>query len=225
MIFDVDGTLVDTNPAHVLAWARAFERLGYKVTQDRISAQVGKGGDRLVPAILGEAAARRDGAELSEAHTEAFLAIAASRQLCLFPGARELLQTARRCGFRTALATSSTGPQLDATFRSAGIDLRQEADLLVSADHAESKPAPDLVEQALARLELPAESCAMVGDTPYDAEACRRAGVRCIGVLSGGDSAARLRAAGAADLFRDAAEVAHWMARYLPPNPHPESPA
>lgn len=208
MIFDIDGTLIDSNPTHVEAWVQAFARLGYKVAADRISVEIGKGGDKLVPSILGASADRKDGDRLRDAQKEAFLALAKRTRLPVFPQARELLAELRRRGLRTALATSSSGEQLDGLFASAGIDFRELVDQTTSADDAAaSKPSPDIVEAALGKLRLAPGECAMAGDTVYDAEACRAAGVTCLGVRSGGNDPATLMRAGARGVWRDTADL------------------
>lgn len=208
MIFDIDGTLIDSNPAHVEAWVQAFARLGYKVAADRISVEIGKGGDKLVPSILGASADRKDGDRLRDAQKEAFLALAKRTRLPVFPQARELLAELRRRGLHTALATSSSGEQLDGLFASAGIDFRELVDQTTSADDAAaSKPSPDIVEAALGKLGLAPGECAMAGDTVYDAEACRAAGVTCLGVRSGGNDPATLLRAGARGVWRDTADL------------------
>lgn len=208
MIFDIDGTLIDSNPAHVEAWVQAFARLGYKVAADRISVEIGKGGDKLVPSILGASADRKDGDRLRDAQKEAFLALAKRTRLPVFPQARELLAELRRRGLRTALATSSSGEQLDGLFASAGIDFRELVDQTTSADDAAaSKPSPDIVEAALGKLGLAPGECAMAGDTVYDAEACCAAGVTCLGVRSGGNDPATLLRAGARGVWRDTADL------------------
>jgi len=186
MIFDVDGTLVDTNPAHIEAWCRAFERLGFQVPPERIVPEVGKGGDKLVPSILGAETEERLGEELRKAQKEEFLEIARNQHFRIFPGAAEIFEVLRARGIRTALATSSDEKHLRATSASAGIDLKRLPDVVVSKSPDEaSKPSPDLVVGAVEKLELPASHCAMVGDTVYDGEACQGAGVAFLGVLTG----------------------------------------
>ncbi len=204
MIFDIDGTLVDTNPAHVEAWRRAFKRLGYDVPRERIEVEIGKGGDLLVPSILGEDAEKRDGDALRKAQKEEFLSIAGRERFRVFPCVPELFQALRQRGIRTALATSSGQKHLQAICASAGIDLPSLADVLVTkADVEASKPAPDLVIVAWEKLELTPAECAMVGDTVYDAQACRGAGVVFLGLLSGGTPADVLLKAGASGVWRD----------------------
>jgi beta-phosphoglucomutase-like phosphatase (HAD superfamily) len=142
MIFDIDGTLVDTNPAHVEAWVRAFADLGYRVPADRIGRELGKGGDQLVPSVLGDEAEHRIGDRLREAQRREYLAIAACREFEVFPGVPELLEALATRGIRTALATSSNLEHLRGTPSSAGIDLPAMADELVTKDDAgASKPA------------------------------------------------------------------------------------
>jgi HAD superfamily hydrolase (TIGR01509 family) len=208
VIFDIDGTLIDSNPAHVEAWVQAFSGLGYQVAADRISVEIGKGGDKLVPSILGASADRKDGDRLRDAQKEAFLALAKRTRLRIFPEAPELLAELKRRGLQTALATSSSGEQLDGLFASAGVDFRELVDQTTSADDAAaSKPAPDIVEAALRKLALAPGECAMVGDTVYDAEACRSAGVVCLGLRSGGNEPATLMRAGARGVWRDTADL------------------
>jgi HAD superfamily hydrolase (TIGR01509 family) len=207
-IFDIDGTLVDSNEAHVEAWHAAFAAHGHDVPRERIRVEIGKGGDKLVPSIIGEPAEARDGESLRERHSDEFLAIAGRRRLRAFPRANEIFDTLRQRGVRTALATSSSREHLEALGRSAGLQLSSLAEALVNADDIEeTKPAPDLVEAAVRKLGLGPEECVMIGDTPYDAEASCRAGVACIGVTSGGNTAEVLRDAGASSVWRDIAEI------------------
>ena len=208
MIFDIDGTLVDTNPAHVLAWRRAFERFGFDVPIERIEVEIGKGGDKLVPSVLGEEIEDRLGEALRQAQKEEFLAIARSENFRVFPGVTEIFGALRACGIRTALATSSDKKHLEATLASAGVDLPALADVTVTkSDADESKPAPDLVVAAVKKQGLSAGDCAMVGDTVYDGQACRSAGVVFLGVLSGGTPEAELLEAGAIAVWRDVAHL------------------
>src|SRR5215210_811176 len=210
MIFDVDGTLVDTNPAHVEAWRRAFQRLGFNIPADRIVPEIGKGGDKLVPSLLGEPEERRIGEDLRKAQKEEFLAIARGTRFRVIPGATEIFSALRERGIRTALATSSDEEHLNATLESAGVDLRRLPDVVVTRNPRDaSKPSPDLIIDALERLELPASQCAMVGDTVYDGQACQAAGVSFLGVLSGPASKVELILAGARGVWED---VAHLLA-------------
>jgi HAD superfamily hydrolase (TIGR01549 family) len=204
IIFDIDGTLVDTNPAHVEAWRRAFQQLGYDVPVPRIVVEIGKGGDLLVPSVLGEAVESRDGETLRKIQKKEFLAIAERERFRVFPCVPELFQALREQKVRTALATSSDKKHLTAVCRSAGIDLSSLADVLVTKDDAEtSKPEPDLVIAAHEKLGLPPTQCAMVGDTIYDGQACEGAGLVFLGLESGGTPADALRDAGAQGVWED----------------------
>jgi HAD superfamily hydrolase (TIGR01509 family) len=210
LIFDIDGTLVDTNAAHVEAWYRAFRRFGYDVPLQRIIPEIGKGGDKLVPSVLGQQAEERDGEALRKAQKGEFLAIAKREHFRVFPGVPELFRALRDRHIRTALATSSDDKHLDATLASAGIDLRKLVDVVVTkSDAPSSKPAPDLIVAALEELDLPPSQCAMVGDTVYDGQACQAAGIVFLGVLSGGSTETALLEAGARAVWRD---VAHLLA-------------
>ena len=215
LIFDLDGTLVDSNECHVQAWVRGFARHGYQIPADRIRPEIGKGGDNLVPAILGDSAEARDGERLRESVGELFPEVVAELGVRPFDGVLELLDAVRARGIRIALATSSSMEHLAVTLERAGLGrpdggaLRDRLDALVNKDDVEaSKPEPDVVLAAVSKLGLTPAECAMVGDTPFDAIAARRAGVVTLGVLSGGIfDAARLVAGGARRVWRDPAHL------------------
>jgi phosphoglycolate phosphatase-like HAD superfamily hydrolase len=204
MIFDIDGTLVDTNSTHVEAWRRAFNDLGFDVPTERIEVEIGKGGDLLVPSILGQANEERHGEVLRKTQKQQFLNLARQKQFRVFPCVPELFRALLQRGIRTALATSSDKRHLQATSESAGIDLTHLGDVLVTKAQVEnSKPAPDLVIAAVEQLGFSPAECAMAGDTIYDAQACHGAGVVFLGLSSGGTSADRLLEAGACGVWRD----------------------
>jgi len=210
LIFDLDGTLIDTNGAHVESWVRTLARFGYNLGPDRVGPEMGKGGDNLVPDVLGPEADRRDGDAMREMVAAEYVKIVTrERHVRVFDDAVKLLAALRERGVRTALATSSGDQHLDATFESAGVDFRELVDVVVKKDDVErSKPAPDVVVAALGKLDLSPAQCAMVGDTPHDAEAAKRAGVITLGVLCGGYTSERaLREAGARGVWRDPAHL------------------
>ena len=208
LIFDLDGTLVDSNPLHVEAWVRAFARSGYKVAPDRVFVEVGKGGDTLVPAIIGKNAAEKDGKTLREAQPQEFEKLATERGIPVFAGSRELLAEARGRGLKTVLATSSNKKQLKVNEENSGLNVSDLVDCLVNADDIQtSKPAPDLVNAAVKKLGMSAAQCAMIGDTPYDAQSAKHAGVVCLGITCGGFPELSLRKAGARVVWKDPADL------------------
>jgi HAD superfamily hydrolase (TIGR01509 family) len=206
VIFDVDGTLVDTNELHVAAWREVFLRYGRDVNPERLRAQMGKGGDQLMPVFWSKAELARFGAEMQAQRVEIFMRdyLRLARP---FPGVRPLFERIRRDGVRIALASSAKAPELRHHLESLGVgDL---VDATTSADDAEhSKPWPDIFQAALARLAgiAPADAI-VVGDSPFDVQAAARAGMRCIGVLSGGFAQGELEAAGAVAVYPDVAQL------------------
>jgi HAD superfamily hydrolase (TIGR01549 family) len=216
VIFDVDGTLVDTNAAHVEAWRRAFQKLGFEVPAQTIVPEIGKGGDKLVPSLLGPDIEAQRGEELRKTQKAEFLRIAQQERFRVFAGAVEIFQVLQRRKIRTALATSSDENHLKATSESAGIDLNGLPDVVVTKSSDEpSKPSPDLVEDAVGQLDLSPSQCAMVGDTVYDGEACRAAGVVFLGVLTGPASELDLLGVGAQAVWRDVGHLLNDLDRAL----------
>jgi HAD superfamily hydrolase (TIGR01509 family) len=208
LMFDIDGTLLDSNPAHVAAWAEAFEALGYRIAPDRIEREIGMGGDRLVAEVLGAAAEERDGDALRRMQTELLMARVQRHPVPPIPGAIDLLDAVRHRGIAAGLATSSTRAHLDALLDAAGVDLCAHADVVVTRGLDDpSKPAPDLVIKAVRTLGLAPSQCALVGDTRYDAIAANWAGVTALGVRSGGKTDQELFAAGVRGVWQDAADL------------------
>jgi HAD superfamily hydrolase (TIGR01549 family) len=210
VIFDVDGTLVDSVDLHARAWQEAFAHFGKHFDYERVRYQIGKGGDQLMPVFLSEKELDEFGEELEEYRGELFKRDYLPR-VKGFPAVRDLFERVKREGLQTALASSAKSDELKTYKKIANIeDLVEEE---TSADDAEkSKPHPDIFEAALARLEdvSPAEAV-VVGDTPYDAEAAGKAGLKSIGLLCGGFPEEDLRAAGCVRIYRDAA---HLLAEY-----------
>lgn len=194
VLFDVDGTLVDSNYLHVVSWLRAFRANGFPdVVAADVHACIGMGADRLVEKLTGgpaEAAVKGHGIEYERLWPE----------LRPFPGAVDLLRAVRRRGGETVLATSATEDEVGALRRTLGADDAVTA-VTSSADVAEAKPAPDIFETAMAQTGLDPERCVVVGDTRWDAEAAGRAGVRCVGVLTGGIARAELLDAGMTEVY------------------------
>jgi len=205
IIFDFDGTLIDSNEEHIDAWEKAFGHYGYDVPPERIRSEIGKGGDQLVPAILGPALGRHFSQRLGAAHDDIFQRMVRKQRLHLFDGAVELLSTLQRRWLTTALATSSKKALLDEMQKSAEVPILKQFDLCITADQAaRSKPAPDLILAALRKLALPANRCLFVGDTVHDAEAAAHAGVPFVGVTCGRCATeSELMTAGALSVWRD----------------------
>ncbi|HET9625960.1 MAG TPA: HAD-IA family hydrolase [Kofleriaceae bacterium] len=208
MLFDLDGTLVDSNDLHVRAWHAAMQKHGFHVAPDRIAVEVGKGGDQLVPDLLGRGAEHEAGDALRRTHGEEFTQLAEREGIRAMPGAQDLLRALRKRGFALALATSSKADQLGLVERTSGVAWRELVDVTTTADDAErSKPAPDILQAALEKLALGPAECAMFGDTPWDAHAAKGAGVTLIGVTCGGNEPRALLRAGAREVMRDPAAV------------------
>lgn len=205
-IFDVDGTLVDSNDLHIEAWREAFRRYGKDLGYDEVHAQMGKGGDQLMPVFLSKPELEKFGEELERTRGELFVRNYLPRSKP-FPGVRELFQRLKADGIRIALASSAKEEELAHHKKSLGVEDLLEG--VTSADDAEhSKPCPDIFVAALERLKgISREEALVIGDTPYDAEAAAKAGMRTVGVLSGGFSAGRLRREGVIAVYGDVADL------------------
>jgi HAD superfamily hydrolase (TIGR01549 family) len=205
IIFDVDGTLVDSVDQHAAAWQRAFAHFGHGINFLAIRSQIGKGGDQLMPVFLSKEEVERRGKAIED-YRKALFQREYLPHVRGFPKVRDLFKRILADGKRIALASSAKGDELIAYKKAADIvDLVDEE---TSSDDAErSKPHPDIFEAALARLELRSGCAIVVGDSPYDAEAAGKAGMKTIGVLCGGFPEADLRKAGAAQIFRDPADL------------------
>lgn len=204
VLFDVDGTLIDSNYLHAVTWWQAFAQAGHDVPMARIHRAIGMGSDQLLDALLPDGRDRGGDSGLVAAH-EALYATYWCR-LRPFPGAAGLLRACHGHGLRVVLA-SSAGPQ-EFEVLLAALDAGDAVDEATSsADVDASKPAPDLVQVALEKAGAGPGEALFVGDTVWDVQACQRAGVACVGVLSGGISEAELRGAGAVRVFPGPAEV------------------
>ena len=203
VIFDVDGTLVDSNDAHAQAWAEALAEAGHAVPFERIRRLIGMGGDKLLPEVTGLSAETPEGERISKRRGEIF----EEKHLPLLralPGASALVARLRDQGFRLAVASSAQPAELEPLLKIAGADhiLRERTS---GGDVEESKPEPDVVLAALRKLRLAPGAVLMIGDTPYDVEAARKAGVAVIGLRSGGWSEGDLR--GALAVYDDPADL------------------
>lgn len=208
LLFDLDGTLISTNAQHARAFELAFRDCGYSVPADRIEIEIGKGGDELIPSVLGASAEAKDGDALRDGWERHFLEIIAKEKVAVCEGALELLHECKRKGLRLALATSGAESVLEALEKASGVEWRKQFEIVTtSKDAPHSKPSPHILLTALEKLGLAGTECAMVGDTPYDSLAARGAGVACIGVETGGHNPDDLREAGCRAVFKDPAEM------------------
>ena len=206
VIFDVDGTLIDSVDLHAHAWQEAFAKFGVKVAFDDMRSQIGKGGDQLIAVFLNQEEQHRFGEQLDQFRGELWKAKYMSR-VRAFPGTRQLVWRVLEEGLQVALASSAKGDEVEFYKRVAHID-----DLVktqTSADDAErSKPHPDIFEAALARLKnVDAREAVTIGDSPYDAIAAGKLNMPSIGVLSGGFPEQDLRRAGYSEIYRDCEDL------------------
>ncbi|MFH8977913.1 HAD family hydrolase [Streptomyces sp. NPDC017890] len=201
-VFDVDGTLVDTNHLHVATWWEAFRQAGHQVPMHAIHRAVGLASTDLIGHLLGEDRDTDQDAQLSAAHKALYGQY--FDRLPALPGAGELLRRLSGDGWKVILATSAGGPELGALLRA--IDADDAIDATASADDVDAgKPSPEPVEHALELAGVPAERAVFVGDTVWDMRAGSRAGVRCVAVLCGGLPRADLEQAGADSVYADPA--------------------
>jgi beta-phosphoglucomutase-like phosphatase (HAD superfamily) len=210
VIFDIDGTIVDSVTLHAKAWQKTFAKFGKNISLEAIRSQIGKGGDQLLPVFFSKRELDEFGKRLETCRGKLF-----KREYLPkvkgFPKVRELFERIKQDNKQIALASSAKKDELQKYRQIAQID-----DLVESAassdDVARSKPCPDIFEAALEHLgNLAPENVIAVGDTPYDAEAAAKAKVSCIGLLCGGWTQAQLHRAGCIAIYRDPADL---LARY-----------
>jgi HAD superfamily hydrolase (TIGR01509 family) len=183
-LLDVDGTLVDSNDAHAMAWLETLTEFDYDVTFDRVRELIGKGGDKLLHETIGIQKESPEGAKVIK-HRALLFKKRFLAGLRPFPGVRELAETLRVHGYRLVVATSATREEIDALLEIANVrDLID--DVRTSSDAKRSKPDPDIVEAALSASHCRASEAVMLGDTPYDVEAAAKANVITVALRCGG---------------------------------------
>jgi len=210
VIFDVDGTLVDSVDLHAQAWQETFRKFGKKIPFQDIRGQIGKGGDQLIPVFFSKEELDKFGKKIGKTRDEIF-----QKKYLLqtkpFPKVRELFERIDHDGKRIALASSAKEDELD-HFKNI-LSIADLSDAETTAEDAEkSKPDPDIFLTAMKKLgDPPPEEVVVIGDTPYDAIGARKAKLKIIGVLSGGFSEDQLRKEGCIEIYRDPADL---LARY-----------
>ncbi|MDT7724502.1 MAG: hypothetical protein QOI21_1078 [Actinomycetota bacterium] len=204
-LFDIDGTLVDSNYLHVHAWQRAFHAVGHPVDAWHIHRGIGMGASQLLTTLLGDAADEL-GDEVKKLHGDFYRQL--SGLLRPFEHARDLVTTVAARGAAVVLATSAAPDELELLRATLDVE-RSVADITSSQDVDAAKPEPEIVEVALERAGVSADEAVFVGDAVWDVIAAKRAGVPTIGLLSGGISAAELTDAGAVAVYDDAAALLH----------------
>ena len=203
VVLDIDGTLVDTNYQHAIAWHRALLAHGYVVQLWQIHRHIGMGGDQILAALIGEEAERSDGEAIREAEGEAYGELIGEVQA--MDGATELLRELREDGARAILASSAKAEEVEHY-----VELLDARELVegwtTAADVERTKPHPDLVHAAIEKVQSDG-AVVMVGDSTWDVKAAAAAGVPTLAVLTGGFSAAELREAGAAEVCESIGEL------------------
>ena len=204
VLFDVDGTLVDTNYLHTVAWWEAFTQAGHDVPMASIHRSIGMGSGRMLDALLPADRDRDADSDLKTSHAALYSVY--WPRLRPLPGAAELLWACHEQDLRVVLASSADPDQLK--ILCAALDADDAIDAATSAGDVEaSKPAPDLVQVALEQAEAGPGESVFIGDAVWDVQSCREAGVPCIGLLSGGSGRAELAEAGAVAVYDGPADL------------------
>ena len=207
VIFDVDGTLVDSNDAHAESWVDTFAEAGYDVPFSSVRPLIGMGADKLLPRTIGVSNESETGKRLISRRSEIFHDKYLPT-LRPFSGTRELVQRVRSDGLKAIVATSAKDKELKELLKAATVqDLMEEK--ATASDAKRSKPDPDIVHAAVEESKTPPNQLLMIGDTPYDIEAAGKAGVRAIGFRSGGWSDVDLK--GAVEIYDGPADL---LAKY-----------
>ncbi|HYE64007.1 MAG TPA: HAD family hydrolase [Pyrinomonadaceae bacterium] len=210
IIFDIDGTLVDSVDLHAQAWKEAFKHFGKDIPYQQVRHQIGKGGDQLMPVFFSKEELEQFGEELEEYRGELYKRDYLPR-VRAFPHVRDLFERIKADGKRIALASSAKEDELGTYKKIAQIEDLVEGE--TSADDADkSKPHPDIFKAALDQLDdIEPHEVIVIGDTPYDAEAAGKLRLRTIGVLCGGFPEEELNAAGCIAIYRDPGDLlAHY---------------
>jgi len=206
-IVDVDGTLADTNYHHAIAWDRAFSKHGFEIPLWRIHRHMGMGGDHLVESLAGEQAETDKGEDIRDAEGELYSELIG--EVRTLPGARELISDLRERDLVVVLASSAKSDEVNHYLDL--LDARElVSDWTTSDDVEATKPEPDLIEAALEKAGT--RDAILVGDSTWDIEAAKRAGIQSLGVLTGGFGSDELRDAGCAEVYESVAQLRERLA-------------
>ncbi|MER6096530.1 HAD family hydrolase [Streptomyces sp. NPDC001728] len=203
-LFDIDGTLVDSNHLHVLAWWEALRQGGHEVPSQAVHRAIGLPGDRLLEHLLGAGRDLSEDERLGTGHDTLYATF--FERLRAFDKASDLLRVVAADGWKVVLVTSATDRELGALRRAVDAD-DVIAETATAEDVAAGKPAPDPVEHALTLVRVAPDRAVFVGDTVWDMKAARRADVTCVGLLCGGIPRTDLTAAGAVAVYDDPADL------------------
>ncbi|AWK89065.1 HAD family hydrolase [Azospirillum thermophilum] len=201
VIFDVDGTLVDSVDLHTHAWVETLRHFGYAVEFAEVRSQIGKGGDQLVPVFVPEDDRERLQPEIERYRHALFLRDHIA-QVKPFPAVPDLFRRLKETGRKVALASSGKPDEIKRYKAILGIEGLPDVET-ASSDAEQSKPHPDIFQAALDKLGVGPAEAVVVGDTPWDALAATRAGIAAIGMLCGGFPEGALRDAGCREIYRD----------------------
>jgi HAD superfamily hydrolase (TIGR01509 family) len=208
LIFDLDGTLVDTVYAHVFSWQKALQESGMAVDGWRIHRKIGMSGGLFTRAVgreIGHELSDEEAEELQRIHDRLFLELLPADERRPLPGAKAILKELRERDITHGIATSGRRPGIDASLEA--LEVGDDMVVVERGDVARAKPEPDLFLECARRLEVEPEDCYVIGDAVWDLLAARRARMLSIGLLSGGYGADELQGAGAFRVYRDAAEL------------------
>lgn len=211
VIFDLDGTLVDSNDLHAEAWQETFRHFGKEIPYRELRQQIGKGGDQYLPEFLSARELKNIGSQVESFRADLFKQKYLER-VRPFPQVRELFERLRTEVKRVALASSGNGDEVEHYIRLAKLDGLYEAQTSKS-DVKHSKPSPDVFTSALNSLHLQTDEAIAVGDTPYDVQAAKKIELRTVALLCGGFNEDELRASGAIAIYKDPADLLASYAR------------
>lgn len=207
ILFDIDGTLLDSVDLHAKAWQEAFQHFGHEIPFEELRSQIGKGGDHLIPVFLSKGELEEKRKALDEFRSNLFKKKYLP-QVRPFPAVRQLFEKIKNNGQQVGIASSAKGDELKTYEEIARVQDLVEVETS-SADAKHSKPNPDIFEAAFERLheDVQKKDVIVVGDSPHDAEAATRAGMRTVGVLCGGFPESALKEAGCIAIYKDPADL------------------